>query len=654
MLQAALISEYGLKVEVPKPKSLIIEEVFSDRLIYNIDGQLYEATYELVDDEPRFGDPKKVTSTKIFTKEAMSMENRRTLLDTALTAHLSLGEGDWVYIEDFTENEVIYKRDRQSFRASYTLSEDAVTFGSPEKVARVITYRAIEALQESYSEIIQEAGKRNAVKDATRVKKILELCKELLDSEKVDEAKLGIASKEAAAVLSWIKAQEAVKTENSVEYPSSAYAYVPDAESSSTWKLRMWEDADKKVTKAQLGRAAAALSPGGFRGQKASIPEADLAAVKRKIRAAYRKLDVEEADIPRWVKEAATRELTNSFTPFTEATSIDGKGRATITVIKPGFNATEDRYYPKEMLQRDYGIFEGQKMYADHPTEAEDQARPERSIRDWVATLTEVKVDDDGVVTGIAIVHEGWLKAKLAALQDGGTLSEMGVSINAVGSATKGTIDGKETLVIEKLVAARSVDFVTEPGAGGGVTVYESDKSRDIDLIEILGLREKRPDLVEIIENEVRNELAEEAKKIMEDKERITELEGTVGTLTTENDTLKATAAKEAVVKAKAEAQATIKEAVDKAELPQASKDVLVARFAEAETADGIEEAIKSEIDYIALLSESGKVKGFGPSKPGDKKDMEALKESFKEGFIQQGKSDEEAEQLAITAVAGR
>ena len=51
------------------------------------------------------------------------------------------------------------------------------------------------------------------------------------------------------------------------------------------------------------------------------------------------------------------------------------------------------------MLKRDYKIFEGQKMYADHPTEAEDKARPERSIRDWVATLSEVTCDENGVVT---------------------------------------------------------------------------------------------------------------------------------------------------------------------------------------------------------------------------------------------------------------
>ena len=102
----------------------------------------------------------------------------------------------------------------------------------------------------------------------------------------------------------------------------------------------------------------------------------------------------------KWVKEIETRERILNFVPLTEAKFE--KGRATVTVIKAGFNSSEDRYYPADMLKRDFKVFEGMKMYADHPTEQEDKDRPERSIRDWVATLTEVTCDDGGTVTGVA------------------------------------------------------------------------------------------------------------------------------------------------------------------------------------------------------------------------------------------------------------
>lgn len=558
-----------------------------------------------------------------------SYENKRTLLDAALHAHLNLAKDDYAYVEDFTETEIFYNRDRQSYKATYSIAEnESVTIGDSVKVARQVIYKTMEALRVKYSELIQEVGKRNALKDATRLKKIVELCNELLSSETPEEDRAKEALTEATSVLALLKEQAVMKTEDGVKFPAAAYAYVPDPEKPTTWKLRLWEDPTKKVTRIQLGKAAAAFSPGGFRGQKVAIPAADIAAAKRKVRAEYRKLGVEDEEIPRWVREAETRELIQSYVPLTEAKFDKGRGR--VIVIKPGFNDDDSRYYAPEVLQRDYGIFEGVKMYADHPTDEEDKARPERSIKDWVGTLSEVKCDATGVVTGIAEIIEPWLMQKLASLRDKGMLSEMGVSINAIGSASKGIIEGKETLVIEKLVACRSVDFVTEPGAGGVVTFYEADRHRDVDLVELSALKERRPDLIKALEVEVRTEITKEVKKAMENEERIKELEGQITTLTTERDGLKEAAEKAEKDKAKAEAQATIKEAVDKAELPEAAKARLLERFKDAESASEIEEAIMSEVDYIAKLAEAGKVKGLGGSKPSSEEDKKALRESFK------------------------
>jgi len=585
-------------------------------------------------------------------KEAeLSDENKRNLLQTALTDEYKLKVQSpipsHVWIDDIFEDYLIYSIDGQLYKASYELAEDGTaTFGDPEKVVAQKIYKPMESLQSTYSEIIQEAGRRNATLDSTRIRKILTLCQELLSDEEPDEKKTKEVLKEAESILAWVKEQAAMKTEDGVKFPAAAYAYVPDAEKSSTWKLRLWEDPDKKVTRTQLGRAAAALSPGGFRGQRVQIPSADLPAVKRKIRAEYRKLDVEDEDIPRWVKEVMTRERILNFTPLTEAKYE--KRRATVVVIKPGFNADESRYYPAEMLKRDYKVFEGMKMYADHPTATAEKELSERSIRDWVATLKEVICDESGVVTGVAEVHSEWLNEMLASLRDKEMLSEMGISINAVGSASKATIDGKETLVIEKLVACRSVDFVTEPGAGGIVTFYESDRRYDIDLVELSTLKEKRPDLVKSIETEVRAEITREVKKAMGNEELIKERDEQIATLTKERDDLKEAAEKAEKDKAKAEAQATIKEAVDKAELPEAAKERLIERFKDAESANGIEEAITNMKEFITKLSEAGTVKGMGPTQASTEKSKEALRESFKKA--NPGWNEEQLE----TAVSGR
>jgi len=586
----------------------------------------------------------------------LSDENKREFLQSGLESQYGIAQSSpiprYVYVESVFESDVIYNVDGQSYKASFTLDEDGqATFGDPEKVVRQTVYKSMEALQGHYSELIQEAGKRNAALDSERIRKAIELLQELLSSEAEPDAKtIKDATKEATSVLSWLKEQKVEKTEDGIKFPAEAYAYVPDKEKTSTWKLRLWEDPEKKITRAQLGRAAAALSPGGFRGQKIDIPSDALPAVKRKIRAEYRKLEVDEEEIPRWVKEAETRERVFNYVPLTEA-KID-KGRAAVTIIRPGFNATSDRYYPAEMLKRDYKVFEGMKMFADHPTEAEDEARPERSISDWVATLVDVTVDESGVVSGIAEIIEPWLMQKLANLREKGMLSEMGISINAIGVASKATIEGKNTLVIEKLTGARSVDFVTEPGAGGLVTFYESDRRQDIDLVSVDELKEIRPDLVKSIETACRAITIREVKKNIMEEQEIQAMKTENETLTTENQTLKDKIAEAEKVQRIADAVALVKEAVDKAEgLPEAAKARILERFKEAESADGVAEAIQAEVDYIKELAESGKVIGLGPKKdtdPGPEKTKAALRESFK------ASNPEWTDEMVETAVAGR
>ena len=189
LLQNALTKEYKIEKESPIPKKLSIEEVFDDHVIYNVDGQLYKATYEMEEDNVVFGDPEKVLSTKIYrAMEALSMENKRALLDTALRANLGLSNDDHLWVEDMTDAEVFYNHDHQPYKVNYTLAEDgAVTFGEPVKVVRQVVFKPIESLQKIYSEIIQEAGRRNASLDSSRIRKILSLCQELLSGEGIDE-----------------------------------------------------------------------------------------------------------------------------------------------------------------------------------------------------------------------------------------------------------------------------------------------------------------------------------------------------------------------------------------------------------------------------------------------------------------------------------
>lgn len=92
------------------------------------------------------------------------------------------------------------------------------------------------------------------------------------------------------------------KREDGEDFPAAAFAYVPDPESPSTWKLRLWDSLDERETRAQVGRAVAALGPGGFRGNRVQIPAADLPSVKAKVRAAWRRVNNSDAEMPEILK----------------------------------------------------------------------------------------------------------------------------------------------------------------------------------------------------------------------------------------------------------------------------------------------------------------------------------------------------------------
>ena len=110
-----------------------------------------------------------------------------------------------------------------------------------------------------------------------------------------------IITLQQAAGISMNKAKGG-KTEDGKVFPASDYAYVPDPEKPSTWKLRLTATPGGEPDARIVGAALAALGP-GYRGNKVEIPEADLAGVKNKVRSAWEN----EKDV---ASEVATAEPT--------------------------------------------------------------------------------------------------------------------------------------------------------------------------------------------------------------------------------------------------------------------------------------------------------------------------------------------------------
>lgn len=102
--------------------------------------------------------------------------------------------------------------------------------------------------------------------------------------------------------------KSAIKREHGMDFPPRDYAYVPDPLRPATWKLRLTETPGT-VTEVQLQKAAAALSPAGYNGNRLDLPIQTLTSVKRRLLAEFRRLKVGEGNIPSSVKEKGDDEF---------------------------------------------------------------------------------------------------------------------------------------------------------------------------------------------------------------------------------------------------------------------------------------------------------------------------------------------------------
>jgi hypothetical protein len=333
------------------------------------------------------------------------------------------------------------------------------------------------------------------------------------------------------------------------------------------------------------------------------------------------------------------RELVAESHQFSEA--YDTKtGSLTVTVIKPGFNKAKSRFYPAEMLKRDSHIFEGAKMFADHQTDSEQKSRPEGSVNNWVANIKKVWSESDGTVKAQAVVIDPVFKTKLETLNENKMLSEMGISIRAIGEGYKAKVEGTETQYVESLIAARSVDFVTFAGAGGQVDAMESaNNENDVDLMSEADLRKRRPDLISVIES-TNKELKTNMKTL---EQQLQEATTALAAEKTRADAAEAKIQESEKAARKATTASEIKKMISESKLPEPAQKKLEKQFAEAEKIDGVKEAIDAEVEYLKAVAPEAKVTNNGNKDNVQESDTAKPKPNSVESFKRLGFSEAEA-----------
>lgn len=163
--------------------------------------------------------------------------------------------------------------------------------------------------------------------------------------------------------------------------------------------------------------------------------------------------------------EAKSTILHGDIIPLVEAAA---GSTVPVKIIQAGWGSSG--YYGEEMLKRDGpALFRaGTHMYWDHPTSSEEWERPERSLRDLAATLATDAVwqehgkDGPGLYANAEVTRD-----YMPIIEE--LAPHIGVSIRASGTTRQGDAEGRTGTIIEQIVSADSVDFVTRPGAGGKV-----------------------------------------------------------------------------------------------------------------------------------------------------------------------------------------
>jgi hypothetical protein len=271
----------------------------------------------------------------------------------------------------------------------------------------------------------------------------------------------------------------------------------------------------------------------------------------------------------------------------------EAKADYEIKLIAPG--AGSSAFYPKEVLQRDGPkVFKKEThVYLNHPTAAEEAARPENDVRNLA-----------GVLTTDAVYYEAHAKgpglyARMKVFADHGQLVEekaphVGMSIRASGKAESN--QKKNGLpVLTELTSAESVDVVTRAGAGGMILTEAARTAESPKGVEDM--------------------TAEDVQKLVEAGVRKATLPATARE--------KAHALLEAVTLPDLAKKRIVERAVATLNLSEALDEKKLGEAVAAEA--------KAEGEYLASITGSGRVVGMASVTPIDPKEAKRAKKDLKE-----------------------
>lgn len=306
--------------------------------------------------------------------------------------------------------------------------------------------------------------------------------------------------------------------------------------------------------------------------------------------------------------ESQDIEIDGDLVPLVESSQLREAKTRMLKLIAPGWGSSG--FYSSDVLKRDGPLVfkSGLHNFWDHPTPMEEKERPEGSLNRVASVLLEdAKWYDDYSGNGPGLYAKANVTTGFETAIDD-LKSNIGMSIRASGKARLGEADGKKGNIIEAITNAKSVDYVTMPGAGGKVLdLFESFRKP----VEIKELETMPP------ENTQFAELTERFNKLQENL-LTKDVESFVGRQLGE-----------------LKVNATVKGRITSAVLNE--REYIVDGAIDAvKLTEAVTRATEAELNYLTSVGSFGKIQGFGSSKPTDtttKVDSAADFEKFKESL---------------------
>jgi len=343
-------------------------------------------------------------------------------------------------------------------------------------------------------------------------------------------------------------------------------------------------------------------------------------------------------------KNLVEMESSGEFIPLIEK-AMRRDGTIPLKVIQPGWGSSG--YYSPELLERDGpNVFRaGTQMFWDHQTATDEAERPEGSLSNLAAVLvSDARWDAQGA-DGPGLYADakpfGEYKEAIEELAP-----HIGVSIRASGRASQGEADGRKGPVIESITSAKSIDFVTKPGAGGKVIeMFEAARPGTDTADQVSGVASATPT------DEEHDDMSEQlAKQLTEATGRLEQLEQTNARL------------QEALLLR--DARDFVSTHIAGSTLPDVTKSRLVESLVQNPPiaqgqldrdayATRIDEAVKTETEYLQQVSGygSGRITGMGSTSQqgGGYQDVDdaAIQKRMADAFQRMGLNESESAHAA-------